>query len=145
MSKKLKFTFLVSLVLNVLLVGVVLGELPRRFEKGSPRQSRMERALKELPEPLQTRFREQMERMRENGEPTREQMYKAREEALHILTTEPFNEAAYDQQVNKINELRIQMTKRMAEVVKAVAKDLPLEQRKILAKALQRPPSPPER
>ena len=56
MSKTVRLVFLASLVLNVLLVGVLLGRLPR--DVGFGRQQRLEQALKDLPEPTQTRFRE---------------------------------------------------------------------------------------
>lgn len=138
MNKKLKGAFLVSLLINILLVGVLLGKLPHRFEQGSSYQERMEKTLKELPEPVQARFRE---KMRENGEPMREQIRAAREEAIRLLTTEPFDESAYDRQVNMINDLRVQRSKRMAGIVKEIAKDLPLEQRKVLAGMLRRPPA----
>ena len=142
MNGKLKIAFLASLLVNVLLLGVLLGALPHRFEKGHPRQQRIEKALKELPEPVQARFREKMESLGEDGEPLREQSRKAREEAIRILIAEPFDEAAYDQQISKINELRIQMATHMAKVVKDVARDLPREQREVLAEVLRRRPPP---
>jgi len=140
MNKKLKGAFLVSLLINILLVGVLLGKLPHRFEEGSSYQQRMEKTLKELPESVQAQFRE---KMREDGEPMRERIRVAREAAIRILTTELFDESAYDRQVDTINELRVQRSKRMAGIVKEVAKDLPLEQRKVLAGMLRRSPAPP--
>jgi len=143
MNKKLQFAFLVSLLVNVLLVGVLLGQLPERVDRGSSRGQRMEEAIAELPEPLQARFCEKMEPLREDRESLRNQIQEARDEAIRLLVTEPFDEAAYDRQVNKIHELRGLRAKRMAEVVKAVAKDSPLEQREMLAEMLKRPPPPP--
>jgi uncharacterized membrane protein len=140
MSKKFKLAFLLSIIINVLLFGVVLGGLPRWFGEPSSRQERMETRIKELPEPAQTRFREKMEQIRKEIEPMREQIQEARGVAIGSLTTEPFDEAGYDRQVNRINELRVRMSKRMAEGVKEVAKDLPQDQRMALARALDRPP-----
>jgi uncharacterized membrane protein len=140
-NTKLKFAFLISLLGNVLLVGILLGELPHRFGEGLSREERMGRAIEELPEPLRARFREKMERMREGSEPIREQIREAREEAIRILIAEPFDGTAYDRQVSKIHELHGQRSQRMAEVVKEVAKDLPPEQRQVLAEVLRRPPS----
>ena len=57
MNAKLKFAFLASLLVNVFLVGVLLGELPRRFDEGVSREERMEKAIEALPEPLRARFR----------------------------------------------------------------------------------------
>jgi uncharacterized membrane protein len=141
MNAKLKFAFLASLMINVFLVGVLLGELPHRFDEGLSREARMEKAVEGLPEPLRARFRGQLERMREGSEPLREQIREAREETIRILVAEPFDGTAYDRQVNKIHALYGQRAKLMAEVVKEVAKDLPPEQRQVLAEVLKRPPS----
>lgn len=144
MNAKLKFAFLASLLVNVFLLGVLLGELPRRFDEGVSREDRMEKEIEKLPEPLRVRFRREMERMREGNEQLRNQIQEAREEALRTLIAEPFDGTAYDRQVSKIHDLYGQRAKRMAELIKEVAKDLPPEQRQLLAKVLKRPPpSPP--
>ena len=140
MSAKLKFAFLMSLVVNVFLVGVLLGELPHRFDEGMSREERLAKATEALPEPLRTQFRGKMDRLREGSEPLREQIREAREEAIRILVAEPFDGTAYDRQVRKIHELHGQRSQRMAEFVKEVATDLPPEQRQVLAEVLKQPP-----
>jgi uncharacterized membrane protein len=140
MNRSLKLVFLASIILNVLFVGVLAGLLPHGFDRSSSRQQRMENAIKTLPEPVQSRFRGEMEQTRKQVEPIRNQIEEARNETIRILTTEPFDEAAYERQVNKIQELRLQMGKQMSDNMKEVAKSLPPEQRKELAKILQRPP-----
>ena len=141
MSKTVRLVFLASLVLNVLLVGVLLGQLPR--DVGFGRQQRLEQALKDLPEPTQTRFREKFKQMRASGDPLRDQIRVAREETLNILTADPFDEAAYDRHVNQIDDLQLQMFKKMGQVVKEIAKELPPEERRMFAQILRRPPPPP--
>jgi len=140
MNRKLQFAFLVSLLVNVFLIGVLLGELPHNFEERLSREERMEKALEELPEPLQTQFREKLAGMREGNEAIRQQIHQARNEAIRILVTESFDGSAYDRQVSKIHGLYGQRSRRMAEVVKEVAKDASLEQRQALAEVLKRPP-----
>ena len=140
MNAKLKFAFLMSLVVNVFLVGVLLGELPHRFNEGMSREERLAKATEALPEPLRTQFRGKMDRLREGSEPLREQIREAREEAIRILVAEPFDGTAYNRQVRKIHELHGQRSQRMAEFVKEVATDLPLEQRQVLAEVLRQPP-----
>lgn len=142
MNAKLKFAFLASLLVNVFLLGVLLGELPRRFDEGVSSEDRMEKAIDTLPEPLRVRLRGEMERRRADSEQLRQQIHHAREEALRILVAEPFEDIAYDRQVRAIHELYGQRAKRMAEIVKEVAKDLPPEQRRLLAEVLKRPPPP---
>lgn len=141
MSKTVRLVFLASLVLNVLLVGVLLGQLPR--DVGFGRQQRLEQALKDLPEPTQTRFREKFKQMRASGDPLRDQIRLAREETLNILTADPFDEAAYDRHVSQIDDLQLQMFKKMGQVVKEIAKELPPEERRMFAQILRRPPPPP--
>jgi len=145
MNKKLKFVFLVSILANILLVGFLVGELPQRFDRGSRRGERMKRDLEKLPEPVRTQFREKMDEMRRTAGPVREKMSQERAEALRILAADPFDEAAYDRQVKKIQELRLRMAQRISDNVKEIAKGLPQEQRKALAEVLKRPPPGPPR
>lgn len=143
MNKTLKLLFLVSLIVNVLLVGVLMGQLPRRLESGSFREQRMEQALKDLPQPTQTRLREKFKQIRAAGDPLRDQLRAAREETLGILSADPFDEAAYDRQVSKIDDLQLQLFKKMGQIVKEVAKELSSEERRIFAQILRRPPPSP--
>jgi uncharacterized membrane protein len=143
MNRTLKLLFLVSIILNVLLVGVLMGQLPSRLERGSFREQRMEQALKDLPQAAQTRLREKFKQMRAAGDPLRDQLRAAREETLGILSAESFDEAAYDRQIGKIDELQLQRFKKIGLVVKEIAKELPPEERRIFAQILRRPPPPP--
>jgi len=144
MTKTVKLAFLGSLVLNVLLLGVILGQVPRGLE-GTPttRQQRMEDSLKKLPEPTQARLREKFSQIRAAGDPLRQQIDQARAETLRLLSADPFDEAAYDREVNRIEELRGEMFKRMAQNFKQTAKEFSPEERRMLAEVLRRPaPSP---
>lgn len=145
MSKPFKLSFLVSLVLNLLFLGVILGRVPHGFDAPPTRQQRMEAALNKLPEPAQGRFRQIFSQIRAAGDPLREPMDAARNQALQLMSAETFNEAAYDEQVKKFDQLREEMFKRMSLVIRQVAKDLTPDNRRMLAELLRRPPSRPER
>ena len=60
------------------------------------------------------------------------------------LDSEEAPEAAYDQQVNKIEELRAEMFERMGQMIKQTAKELAPEERRMLADLLRRPPPAPK-
>ena len=140
MSKALRLVFLASLVLNIVLIGAFLGRLPLGAEKiPSPRQ-RIDEQLQKLPEPEQSRIREKLQAIRAAGDPLRKQLDEARGEALRIFGSEPFDEAAYDRQIKKIDDLRAEMFKRMDQTVKQTAKDLSPEERRMFAEVLRRPP-----
>jgi Spy/CpxP family protein refolding chaperone len=139
MTKTVKLAFLASFVLNLLLLGVILGRVPSAFEGGSPREQRMEQALNNLPEPARTRIRDKFAQIRAAADPLREQMDRERAEALRLLSAEPFDEAAYDQQVSKIGDMRLQMFKQMAGAVKQAVKEFTPEERRMFADVLRRP------
>jgi uncharacterized membrane protein len=141
MTRTVKLVFLASLVLNLLLLGVILGHLPR-LDATPPRQQRMEEALKKLPEPVQSRFREHFAQLRAANDPLRRQIDEARAEAIRLLSAEPFNETAYDRQVSKIEALRAQMYSRTGQLIKQTAKELSPDERRMLADLLRRPTSP---
>ena len=145
MTKTVKLAFLGSLVLNVLLLGVILGQVPRGLESMPPtRQQRMDDSLKKLPEPTQARLREKFSQIRAAGDPLRQQIDQARAETLRLLSADPFDEAAYDREVNRIEELRGEMFKRMAQNFKQTAKEFSPEERRMLAEVLRRPSPPPQ-
>ena len=142
MSKTGKLAFVASLVLNLLLLGVILGQVPRASTPPSGRDQRREEALKKLPEPLQTRLREKFAEVRASGDPYRQQMDQARAETLRLLSAEPFDAAAYDAQLQKMEALRVEIVKSMGQRIRQQAKDLTPEERRALAEVLHRPARP---
>ena len=140
MSKKIKMAFLGSLVLNLLLLGVLLGQAPRAVVSTSPtRQERFEEKLKKLPEPAQSKFREKFTQIRAANKPLRREIDEARSETLQLLGIDPFDEAAYDRQVMKIRALRVEMFERMGQDFKKTVKQLSPDERRMLADVLRRP------
>jgi uncharacterized membrane protein len=137
MNHKVKWIILVSILLNVLLVGILFGQLPHRIDRDAARQQITEQAIKKLPQSAQGPFREKLDQMRAQAEPIREQIRTARDETVQIVASEPFNEVAFDQQVKKINDLRLQMS----DILKKAAQELPADQRLALADSLKRPSS----
>ena len=135
MNHKLKWVMLVSILLNVLLVGVLFGQLPRHFDRDVYYRRTMDQAVKKLTASEQAAFRQKMNQMRAEADPIRNRIRETRDETVRIVITEPFDEGAFDQQVRKINDLRVQM----AAILKKAAKELPLEQRLALGQALKRP------
>jgi uncharacterized membrane protein len=135
MNQKFKWIILVSLLLNVLFVGILFGELPRRMDRDAYRRQIMDEAIKKLPESEREPFRQKLENMRATAEPIRKQIREARDEGIKIVIAERFDEAAFDEQVKKINDLRVQM----ADILKEAAKTLPPDQRRALGETMKRP------
>ena len=144
MSKKFKLAFLASLLLNVVLIGVFLGQSPRHFDREARREQRMDQALEGLPPEAQSRLREKMAQLRSAAQPLFERIRAAQDEAAGALGAEPFDEAAYDRKIVEINRLRMESTDRLAKVVKEAAMSLPADERRRVAEMLRRP-RPPDR
>ena len=143
MNTKIKSAFIISLVLNVLLLGIFFGTLSPGFGRESSRRERLGAEIEKLPEPARSRFRDKMAQLRSADDPLREQMRQARNQAIELLVAESFDEAAYDGQLVKINQLRGQMSKRVADDLKQLMRGLPPDQRAAVGDVLKRPaPSP---
>jgi len=95
-----------------------------------------------LPEPAQSKLRGKFAQIRAVGDPLREQIEQARAETLRLLSAEPFDEAAYDRQVSKLEEARAEIFRRTGAVVKQTLKELSAEERRMFAEVLRRPPPP---
>ena len=142
MSQKTKLAFIGSIILNVLLVGVLVGRSPRYLDRSAMREQRMEQAIKDLPEASKTRLREKFQQLRAAADPLFKEMRQVQNESARLLGAEPFDEAAFDRQLAKTNELRANATKKLSEVVKNTVKDLTPEERRRFADLMRRP-SPP--
>ncbi|HEY7557766.1 MAG TPA: periplasmic heavy metal sensor [Candidatus Binatia bacterium] len=144
MSKKFKLAFLASLLLNVVLTGVFLGQSRRHFDRDARRDQRMDQMLDGLPAEAQSRLREKFAQLRSVAQPLFERIRAAQDEASRALGAEPFDEAVYDRQILEINRLRMEATNRLSKVAKETAMSLPAQERRRFAEMLRRP-RPPER
>jgi uncharacterized membrane protein len=144
MNNKLKAAFIASIVLNVLLLGIFFGTLSPGFGRESSRRERLTAEIEKLPEPARSRFHDKMAELRAADDPLREEIRQSRNEAIEILVAEPFDESAYDKQLIKIDQLRGQMSKRVADDLKALVRELPPEQRAAVGEMLKRPAPPPK-
>ena len=142
MNRTARITFVVSIILNVLLIGILLGQTPRRFDRSAMRQQRIDQALKDMPDAAQSRLRERFQQLRTAADPLFAQIRKIEDEAVQLLGKDPFDESAYDRQVGKITEQRVEMTKKLSQVVKDASKELTPAERRRFAELLRRPPPP---
>lgn len=142
MSKKFKLAFLASLLLNVVLIGVFLGQWPRYFDREARREQRVDQVLEGLPAEAQSRLREKIAQLRSAAQPLFERSRAAQDEAARALGAEPFDEAAYDRKIVEINRLRMESMDRLSKVAREAAMSLPADERRRFAEMLRRPRLP---
>lgn len=142
MSKTIKVFIFFSVVLNLLLVGMVIGHLSHRWGKEHWRQAPFTEAIERLPKEKQAMVKETMKEAFSKGKGLGKEIRKERKEIVKVITAEPFDEAAYDAHVATIHRLRTEQMHLFSDAVKHVAEELTPEERKTLVKTLRQPPWP---
>ncbi len=137
MSKKMKIMIFSSLLLNVLLVGVVIGDVSHRFHVEHFGQKSVQEFASKLPEDKAMLFLETVERVHLNNRDAYNQLREARKEAMKFLSAPEFDEAAYRLQIEKIHELRSLMKRRLADTTIELARQFSQKERRALSQHLR--------
>ena len=143
MSTKIKVLTIASLLLNVLLIGVVIGDMSHRSDREPFWGRHGQEMASRLPENKAELFRETLQRVHLHNKDVHKKIRESRKRAMKILTAPEFDEAAYRVEVDKIHELKGFMKRRLADATIDLAKQFDQEERKALAQHLKRPPRPP--
>jgi uncharacterized membrane protein len=138
MSKKIKILIFISLLLNVLLVGVVIGDVTHRFHIEHFVQKSAQEFASTLPGDKAALFLETVERVHLNNRDAYNQIREARKEAMKLLSAPEFDESAYRLHIEKIHELRSLMKRRLADATIELARQFSQEERSTLAQHLRR-------
>ena len=140
MSKTIKILIFSSLVLNILLIGFIIGNVSHRLlREDSHRKKSPELAVKLSPD-KERLFINTMEKVHVENRNIHKQIREARERIFSILTAPQFDEASYQSEVEKLHELRGLMMQRLSNATKELAKQFNQEERKSLAEHLRHPP-----
>lgn len=133
MSKKIKILFTISVLLNVVLIGMAAGHMVKRWN-----HSPMETAMKEMsPEGRHIVARELQNAFRDGHDDMRK-MRQTKKELKKILTAEEFDADAFESAAEKMHEMRSEMGEKRIDVTKGLAKKLSREDRSALAKKFDR-------
>jgi uncharacterized membrane protein len=137
MTKKIKILIFSSLLLNVLLVGVVIGDVSHRFHKEYFVRRSVQEFASKLPEDKAALFLETVEKVHINNRNAYKKIREAGKEAMKLLSEPEFDEAAYRLQIEKIHELRSLMKGRLADATIELARQFSQEERSALAQHLR--------
>ncbi|MBI3631113.1 MAG: periplasmic heavy metal sensor [Candidatus Sungbacteria bacterium] len=134
----------ISIVLNLLLAGALMGHVSYHYI--APKQLHAANAfdlqshLAKLPGDKQALYTNIMGQAKKHMDDERAAIDAMKKQALDILKTEPFNEAAYLQQTQTIYERLKQMKLHVAQSVADLSKQLTAEERAVLADIISHPP-----
>jgi uncharacterized membrane protein len=144
MSRKVKILIVTSVVLNVLLAGVILGNVFHHLGRRPPIGHDRTLAAKLSPEKYRL-FTDVMGDARSECKQIRKQIRASREQTLGILTAAEFDERSFQQEVATLHELRGRVANRLADATLELAKHFTPEERKLLGAYLERSRPPPPR
>jgi uncharacterized membrane protein len=143
MNRTLKLTTAISLLLNALLVGGILGHT-WRGDKGPPPWHHSAQAVSaSLPADKRQILEKAMHQLDTEDEGFRDQLAAARAEATKLLQAEPFDKEAYLAQMQHIHEIHGQLMQHMAKAIADTAQQFTPEERVGLADMFRAPPPPP--
>ncbi len=137
MSRNIKILIVCSAVLNILLIGFVIGDVSHRFLKGDSLRKKPPKLSVKLPPEKEKLFRDTMRKVRLDNRVIRNQMKETREKIFSILIAPEFDETAYESEAKKLHELRGLMMQHFSNATKELAKQFSQEERNALAAHLK--------
>ncbi len=142
MNKKIKLFVLCSVLLNALLIGTAIGHFYGRFTHNPEDQIAAILDKSKINFDKRKYLLNKVDQIRQGNIAKWEQIKKAREESLKILTAKTFDANAYRKVLSGLFGLRDQHHQRMTEVIVEIASELDQQDRIALAETLRRPPAP---
>ncbi len=133
MKRNIKIFIITSVLLNILMAGVIFGNIGKYFLN---KHKISQEIVNSLPDDKRKLFKETMNSAEKATGELHEELDNARKEAANLLKAEPFDKEAYLSQVQHISELRGQVMQKMSQSVAALAEQFTQEERSILAETL---------
>jgi uncharacterized membrane protein len=140
MSKKLKILLFISIILNVLLIGVMIGHISTRFLVKKHFKGHFPEISRELPAEKQEMLADAMMKLHRQSSGTKRKIHRVRKEIVEILTAPEFDEQLYDKKVAELHNLHGEMAMGLSEVTKKLAVKFTPSERRVLAEILRRKP-----
>jgi len=144
MNRHIKIVLALSVVLNMLLAGVLLGDIsgrlvtPKTAVAAEPFDIGAQ--LAKLPQDKRDLFESLMGPAKKKMDDERSKIDAAKKVALELLKADSFDASAYLTQVDHINDMHMQMKRHIAKAVVELAKQLTQQERVIVAVIISHPP-----
>lgn len=138
MSSKIKFIFIVSLILNFLFAGLLIGHYSKSYMNKHGKDAKFTEFAEKLPDEKREFVLDRMSTIREENRELKDRIREVKEELRDIIRTHEFNEQLYDQKVSEMHELYRTKAKNIAAVIKEMAKNFTTEERAMLSDYLEK-------
>lgn len=155
MANKVKLVLLISLALNLLLVGAFSGYFLRGCKGHRPPSGPPRDLVEKLSPEHAKMFSQAMDSLHDRNRKNAEAIQQARLTVVEVLTAPEFNAAAFTEKMQGLHQLHGRMKDELVQTIAALAAKLDREERRALATILERgplqegsggpPPGPPPR
>ncbi len=141
MSTKIKVIFTISLLINILCIGIFSGHtFKRQWSHGHYKDYHYQKVVAlvaELPEQQRGIFQDRLDALKEDNKDKRQKIRSLRSRALDLLKSDTFEPAAYDEITEDIILLKVEMGKSRAALLRDLAEALPDHAREQLLDSLR--------
>lgn len=138
MSKTAKILLAVSIILNVLFAGVVIGTYSYGFKMKSSTHQELEDVVKEFPEDKRALVTESIKSLREKTKETKKEIRAKRKEVVEVLSAPEFDPALYDRKVAELHSLMDELGNEFADTARDLALNLDQDERKALSRIIMK-------
>lgn len=135
MNHPLKYIAAASLLLNVVLAGIFIGQAGRSAMMHSP----MDEMAASLPADKRQLLKTELQKAESDTAVQRDKLNEMRKKAASLLVAEPFDQKAYVEQWKAMHDQHGPVMQRIAEAVADVAAQCTPQERAALADILRRP------
>lgn len=142
MNKKMKIFLSFSVLLNVLFVGMMAGGLSKphmnRGHEPAHVGQRLEKILEVLPVDKKNEFEQRMLVLKALRKADKETMKSARKSIMQVFTEEPFDKVAYQESVERLNQLHQKQMSMRVDLMSDMAEYLSPRERRKLSRLLMK-------
>ena len=138
MTSNIKIILTVSVILNFLLVGLVVGSFSTRYMYKWGMKNYYPETVENLPEDKQQLVYKKMDLLYSQKKEYWKKIRKTKSELIDIIKAPVFNEVLYDQKVNELHNLYREMAISLAQSIKELARSFTPQERVILSEFLNK-------
>ncbi|MBF0275448.1 MAG: periplasmic heavy metal sensor [Nitrospinae bacterium] len=138
MTKSLKLIIALSLLLNLMLAGIIVGFFTQRVIPHNALDRDEFLNSVNLPEEKKKFFLNVMQSNRKEHMELRERVKEGREKLLDILSAKVFDEIAFENQAKEFQKLRGSLTDGFTDTMRSIGKEFTAEERKVVVEHLRK-------
>lgn len=138
MSKGLKIIFVISIVLNILFIGLTIGHFSKRAAIRGEMKADIEQTIGHMPEDKQKLILSSMKKLRSETRDTKMKADQTRRELIETLTADEFNSERFKNEAAELHDLLGILTIDMATTVSELAENLNQEERVALSEFIEK-------